>query len=195
LDGDDQDELFFAYISPDALEWREYLIEQILNFVETYQTDIVHLDQSTSLFNDHNFNHWRGVNALYQELRKKLPAEVALSGEYISEMVAHLYPLCGYFPMPKPALQKSLYSPFVRAFNYGMPPEPTQESLLYDAFERHQWTAEDFYKNLQMAEEAGLVPTLLIGKPDINLDSEAVAAVFAAARRFRDQLDINGEWQ
>ena len=111
MDGDDQDELFFAYISPDAPEWRDYLIDQILTFVETYKTDIVHLDQSTSLFNDHNFNHWRGVNALYQELREKLPAEVALSGEYVNEMVAHLYPLCGYFPMSKTSLTEKLIRP------------------------------------------------------------------------------------
>lgn len=186
LDGDDQAELFFAYISPDAPEWRSYLVELILNFVETYKTDIVHLDQSTSLFNDHNFNHWRGINALYRELRERLPAEAALSGENVNEMVAHLYPLCGHSPMPKPALQKSLYSPYVRAFNYGMPPEPTRESLLYDAFDRHHWKADDFYRNLQKAEEAGLVPTLLVGKPDINLDSDEAAAVFASARRFRD---------
>jgi hypothetical protein len=41
-----------------------------------------------------------------------------------------LFILCGYFPISKPALQKRVYGPFVRAFNYGMPPEPTQESLL-----------------------------------------------------------------
>lgn len=193
LDGDDQAELFFAYISPDAPEWRDYLIEQILNFVDTYKTDVVHLDQSTSLFNDYNFNHWRGVQALYQELREKLPADVALSGENVNEMVAHLYPLCGYFPMPKPALQKCLYGPFVRAFNYGMPPEPTQESLLYDAFGRHKWNAEEFYENLEKAEEAGLMPTLLIGKTDVDLDSEEAAAVFAAARRFRERLNKSGE--
>ena len=151
------------------------------------------LDQSTSLFNDHNFNHWRGVKALYQELRERLPAEVALSGEYVKEMVAHLYPLCGYFPHNKPNLQKSLYANYVRAFNYGMPPEPTQESLLYDAFGRNQWEAERFYKNLEMAEEAGLVPTLQVGKPNINLDSDEATAVFAAARRFRDSLHKSGE--
>lgn len=188
LDGDDQDELFFAYISPDAPEWRNYLIERILSFVETYRIDIVHLDQSTSIINDHNYNHWRGVSALYNELREKLPDRVALSGEYVNELVAHLYPLCGYFPLNKPQIQRSLYMPFVRAFNYGMPPEPPRESLLYDAFGRIHWQAEDFYENLASAEQAGLIPTLLIGKPDVNLDSEEAAAVFAAARRFRDRL-------
>jgi hypothetical protein len=188
LDGDDQDELIFAYISPDEPIWRNYLVERILNFVETYKTDIVHLDQSTTLINDHNYDHWRGVNALYRELREKLPSQVTLSGEYINEMVAHLYPLCGYFPLKRPDIQRSLYMPFIRAFNYGMPPEPPRESLLYDAFDRIQWKAEAFYKNLEEAEEAGLMPTLLIGKPDTNLDSEEASAVFAAARRFRDRL-------
>ena len=107
-------------------------------------------------------------------------------------MVAHLYPLCGYYPTASPVFQKWLYSSFVRAFNYGMPPEPPQESLLYDAFDRNKWEAEAFYKNLEMAEQAGFVPTLLIGKPDINLDSDEAAAVFAAAERFRDRLKKSG---
>jgi hypothetical protein len=191
MDGDDQDELFFAYISPDAPEWRNYLIDQILKFVETYKTDIVHLDQSTSLFNDHNFNHWRGVCTLYQELRKKLPPEVALSGEYVNELVAHLYPLCGYYPTEHPAMQNSLYSQYVRSFNYGMPPEQPRESLLYDAIGRKRWSAEAFYENLAQAEKAGLVPTLLIGKPDTNLESEQASAVFAAAERFRERMRSN----
>jgi len=191
LDGDDQDELIFAYISPDEPKWRAYLVDQILKFVATYKTDIVHLDQSSTLINDHNYDHIRGVNALYRELREKLPAQVALSGEYVNEILAHLYPLCGYFPSKNPHVQRSLYAPFVRAFNYGMPPEPTEESLLYDAFGREQWTSEAFYENLRRAEEAGLVPTLLVGKPDIDLESEQAAAVFAAARRFRDRLKVN----
>jgi hypothetical protein len=89
--------------------------------------------------------------------------------------------------------QKYLYGPFIRALIYGMPPEPTQESLLYDAFGRSEWKVEEFYKNLQIAEEAGLVPTLLVCKPAINLDSDEAAAVFAAPRRFRDQADLIGE--
>ena len=45
------------------------------------------------------------------------------------------------------------------------------------------------YKNgLHMAEEAGFVPTLLVGKPDIRLDSEEASSVFAAARRFRERV-------
>ena len=80
LDEDDQDDLIFAYISPDASEWRNYLVERILEFVASYQTDIVHLDQSTTFINDHNYDHFRGLNALFHELRAMLPAEVALSG-------------------------------------------------------------------------------------------------------------------
>ena len=148
----------------------------------------MHLDQASSLINDHDYDHIRGVSTLYRELREKLPAQVALSGEYVNEVLAPLYPLCGYFPHDRPEMQNSLYASFVRAFNYGMPPEPTRESLLYDAFEREQWTSERFYENLRKAEEAGLVPTLLVGKPDINLESEQAAAVFAAAGRFRDRL-------
>jgi hypothetical protein len=188
IDGDDQDEIIFAYISPDAPEWRGYLIERILNFVNKYKSDIVHLDQSTTFINGHNHDHWRGVNTLYQELREKLPEEVALSGEFTNEMVAHLYPLCGYFPLPRTDLQRNVFVPYIRAFNYGYPPEPTRESLLYDAFGRSNWNAEAFYKDLEKAEEAGLMPTLLIGKPNINLDSDEARAVFAAAKRFRDKL-------
>jgi hypothetical protein len=188
LDGDDQDELIFAYISPDEPKWRSYLVEQILNFVGEYQIDIVHLDQSTTIINDHNYDHWRGLNALYRELREKLPAQVALSGEGVSEVVAHLYPMCGMYPLNMPEVQRSLYAPYVRAFNYGFPPEPTQESLQFDAFERSKWKSENFYKDLHMAEEAGFVPTLLVGKPDIKLDSEEALAVFAAAQRFQDSL-------
>ena len=106
----------------------------------------------------------------------------------MSEVVAHLYPLCGMYPFNKPEVQRSLYAPFVRAFNYGLPPEPTQESLQFDAFERGKWNSEAFYKDLHMAEEAGFVPTLLVGKPDIRLDSEEASSVIAAARRFRERV-------
>ena len=106
----------------------------------------------------------------------------------MSEVVAHLYPLCGMYPLNKPEIQRSLYAPFVRAFNYGLPPEPTQESLQFDAFGQSKWESEGFYKDLRMAEEAGFVPTLLVGKPDIKLDSEEASAVFDAARRFRERV-------
>jgi hypothetical protein len=187
LDGDDQDELIFAYISPDAPEWRAYLIEQILQFVKTYRTDIVHLDQSTTLINDQNFDHLRGVNTLFRELRELLPEQVVLSGEYVSESLIHLYPMCGYFPLASPEMQRSLYMPFVRAFDYGMPPEPTTESLLYETFPQRPWRAEAFHENLHRAEAAGLIPTLLIGKPEIDFESPEARAVFEAARRFREQ--------
>lgn len=188
LDGDDQDDLIFAYISPDESAWRDYLVERIINFVDQYQIDIVHLDQSTTIINDYNYDHWRGLNALFGELRKKLPAQVALSGEGVSEVVAHLYPMCGMYPLNKPEVQNSLYAPYVRAFNYGYPPEPTQESLQYDAFDQSKWKAEYFYKDLLMAERAGFIPTLLVGKPDVSLDSEEASAVFAAARRFLEKV-------
>ena len=42
-----------------------------------------------------------------------------------------------------------------------------------------------------MAEEAGFVPTLLVGKPDIELDSEEASAVFDAARRFRERVGLS----
>jgi len=45
-----------------------------------------------------------------------------------------------------------------------------------------------FKIGLHMAEEAGFVPTLLVGKPDIRLDSEEDSSVFAAARRFRERV-------
>ncbi|GAI92823.1 unnamed protein product, partial [marine sediment metagenome] len=123
--------------------------------------------------------------------REKLPSQVALSGEGVSEVVAHLYPLCGMYPSNKPEVQRSLYAPYVRAFNYGLPPEPTRESLQFDAFERGKWKSESFYKDLLMAEKAGFVPTLLVGKPDIKLDSEEVSAVFDAARRFRERVGLS----
>jgi hypothetical protein len=190
LDGDDQDDLIFAYISPDEPEWRSYLVEQITNFVDEFRIDIVHLDQSTTIINDYNYDHWRGLNALNRELRETLPSQVALSGEGVSEVVAHLYPLCGMYPLNKPEIQGSLYTPYVRAFNYGLPPEPTRESLQYDAFERGMWKSESFYKDLRMAEKAGFVPTLLVGKPDIRLDSEEASSVFAAARRFKERVNV-----
>jgi len=151
----------------------------------------VHLDQSTTIINDYNYDHWRGLNALYQELREKLPSQVALSGEGVSEVVAHLYPLCGMYPLNKPEVQRSLYAPYVRAFNYGFPPEPTLESLQFDTFGRGEWNSEKFYNDLHMAEKAGFVPTLLVGKPDIRLDSEEASSVFAAARRFKERVSLS----
>lgn len=126
--------------------------------------------------------------ALFHELRDQLTVDVALSGEFTSQVVAPLYPLCGYFPMSKPEVQRHLWIPYIRAFNHGHYPEPTRESLLYDAFERSKGHSEKSYRDLHLAEKVGLMPTVLVGKPDIDLDSPEATAVFAAAQRFRHGL-------
>ena len=188
-DGDDQDERIFAYISPDHKPWREYLRSRILATVHDFGIDIVHLDQATSQINDINHNHWRGLCALFQELRAELPPHAALSGEGSGESVAHLYPLCGHHTANEPEVVHNLVTQFVRSFDYGVPPEPPHGGLTYRAFGRGKWSKERFYQRLERCEKTGLVPTLHLSDYHIEVDSQEACAIYEAARRFQARLE------
>ena len=188
-DGDDQDEQIFAYISPDHKPWREYLRSQILAVVHDFGIDIVHLDQATTQINDINHNHWRGLCALFQELRAELPPHVSLSGEGSGESVAHLYPLCGYMTGDRPEVARNMITQFVRSFDYGAPPEPPHGGLTYRAFGRGKWSKERFYRRLERCERLGLVPTLHLSDYHVGVDSQEACAIYEAARRFQARLE------
>lgn len=188
-DGDEVDEEIFAYISPDHEPWRRYLRGRILSFVAEYDIDVVHLDQASTYVNDRRHNHWRGVRALYQELRRELPARVALSGEATSEVVAACYPFGGTSCMDDPEMHRRLFGPFVRQFDYGYPPEDRRG--IYPSpwrWTAPAWSEQGFYDNLRRSEEAGLLPTLLLHDRDVRVDSKEAHAVYAAAARFRERF-------
>lgn len=170
-DGDDQDEPIFAYISPDYEPWRRYLISRIMAAVRDFEIDIVHLDQSTTLINDSRHNHYRGLCALFKQLRARLPAQVALSGEGTGKSVAHLYPISGQHAFAKPFMP-NLFNRYVWSFDYGRSPKPKKS----------------FYRWLKWCEESGLVPTLYLGDYSVGVESKEACAVYEVARRFQDGL-------
>lgn len=66
----------------------------LAKLVRDYEVDVIHLDQATSHSNDVRHNRWRGVWALCQELRRRLPtARRLFPGRVTPRSVAHLYPL------------------------------------------------------------------------------------------------------
>ena len=179
-DRDGHDEPHFAYISPDYKPWRTYMIGRILKAVRDFGIDIVHLDQATTMVNDRRHNHWRGVCALFRELRAQLPPDVALSGEGTGEVVAHLFPMCGHIVSDVP----HLYASYVRI--YGAPSGNTTVPRGKEAPDDH---LKRLRQHLDKCVEGGQYPTLPLGDYSVGVESAGAHAVYEAAKRFQAILE------
>ncbi len=177
LDGDDQDEIIYYFISPDHEPWRQYMIEKIVKVVNDFDIDVVHLDQSTTIHNDYCHKHYRGIIKLFQELREQLPPDVIISGEGISEPLIFLYPVC----IQPSAGNSNLFNKYVKSFDYGYYPEKGNGRLTYDAFGLMDWNRDDFYKHLEKCLNAGIIPTLRLGDYSMRIDSKEACAIYEAA--------------
>ncbi|MCZ0940005.1 MAG: hypothetical protein OXJ55_15285, partial [Caldilineaceae bacterium] len=91
-DKDENIEPTFAYISPDAPEFRQLMVDCIGRLVYDYAIDAFHLDQSAFPINDLRHDHMRGVGLLFEELQAAYPG-VLFTGEGTSEWVAGMYAL------------------------------------------------------------------------------------------------------
>ncbi len=180
MDGDDQDDIIFYYISPDHEPWRQYMMDRILMAVNDFDLDIVHLDQSSLLINDCCHNHYPGVVKLFQELRENLPVEVVLSGEGTSEPLVFLYPMCEQTPQGR----FNLFNYFVKSFDYGYYPEKGEGRLTYDAFDQFEWDSASFYNHLNQCINSGIIPTLRLGDYSMRIDSKEAIAVYEAAKNY-----------
>ena len=198
-DGDEVDEKIFAYISPDHKPWRDYLISKILKVVNKYGIDNVHLDQATTIINDSRHNHIRGLIALFQELRNALPREVVISGEGISEPLIGLYPFATIMETgDESTVQKMIFEPYVRFFEYGYPTEPgrsiwsnpwRQKEAILEAGET-SWDHKSFYNNLKKIRKGIIIPSILFKNSSVKVDSVEAKAVFEIALEIRDKLGL-----
>ena len=189
----------FAYISPDHKPWRDYLISKILKVVNKYGIDNVHLDQATTIINDSRHNHIRGLIALFQELRNALPREVVISGEGISEPLIGLYPFATIMETgDESTVQKMIFEPYVRFFEYGYPTEPgrsiwsnpwRQKEAILEAGET-SWDHKSFYNNLKKIRKGIIIPSILFKNSSVKVDSVEAKAVFEIALEIRDKLGL-----
>jgi len=185
-DGDGLPERVFAYVSPDCAAFRQLILERVRVLVEEFQIDAIHFDQTHSYRNDPHHDHYRGLQALYREMRAAFP-HVLFGGESVTEMTVPLLPLAqtrtGVIQVDDAEAFQKLFAPYTR--RYGHPgilaPERARNPWTIPA-----WTFEAFQHQLKMQEAAGAIPTLGLTNRHIRLDSPAAQMVLAYARRFKD---------
>ena len=191
-----QAEEIFAYISPDAPEWRSVLREKIRGLVIKYGMDTIFLDQLGTFINDRRYDHFRGLRTLYAELRADLP-KVQFTGESpTTELSLSISPLLsgrtsgggGKFV---PEMYRRLFGPYVREHGHSasMPPEP-YPSIWGGAEVRtvDWWSKERFLEEQERAAQIGAIPTLSITDQRIDLSGELVQVVLARARTYEGAI-------
>ena len=187
-DGDGLAERVFAYVSPDSADFRNLIRDRVRVLVEEFHIDAIHFDQTHSYRNDPYHDHYRGVCALYDEMRQAFP-NVLFGGESLSEITVPLLPLAqtrtGVIQVDDAECFQKLFAPYTR--RYGHPgilaPEPTRNPWSHPT-----WTLEAFQHQMKMQEAAGAIPTLCLTHRHIRLDSQAAKIVLDYAQRFLKSL-------
>jgi hypothetical protein len=186
----DEDEIaeeVFAYVSPDAPEWRAVLRGKVREIVERYGVDTIFLDQAGTFVNDRCYDHFRGLKTLYADLRADLPA-VQFTGEGAThEVSASLYPLLsgvsgGVEFVPEMYLR--LFGPYVRQHGHSisLPPEPYRGVWFVPP--GAWWSKEKYEAQEARAAQVNAIPTLNLTDRRIGLDGEAIRSVLARARQY-----------
>jgi len=179
----------FAYISPDAAEWRRYLIEKAKGVVQSFGVDAVHLDQTGLCPNDPNHDTYRGQLELFRELKAALPG-VLFEGEGMTEQAAPLTPVYHmWITAPDGhAVYKELFNSYTRPVGHmDMPPPeyPERFKAVQEAYDFHDvipsLAQTDFYPEIS---GAGLGE---IGRAQ-RLDSEGAKSVYRKARAYLARL-------
>ncbi len=187
-DGDGLPERIFAYVSPDSADFRNLIRDRVRVLVEEFHIDAIHFDQTHSYRNDPSHDHYRGVCALYDEMRQAFP-NILFGGESITEITVPLLPLTqtriGAIQVDDAECFGKLFAPYTR--RYGHPsilaPEPARNPWSYPT-----WTLEAFQHQMKMQEAAGAIPTLCLTTRHIRLDSDAAKIVLDYAGRFLKSL-------
>lgn len=187
-DGDEIDEEIFAYISPDAPEWRQVLQTKIAEIVAR-GVDTIFLDQTGTYVNDLRYDHFRGLQALYAELRAAMPAVQFVGEGPTTELSASLCPLlAGVSSSDDPdqvELYRRLFGRFILQHSHSASPPPEPYGGVWSADMVRGWTAERHAQHHARAARAGGVPTLNLTDRRIDLDGPQVALVLAQARDYR----------
>jgi hypothetical protein len=186
----DQDEIaeeIFAYISPDAPEWRGVLKGKIKGMIERGM-DAIYLDQTGTFINDLHHNHYRGLKSLYDELNAEFPSTQFTCEAPISEINTSLCSvLCGIPIFPEHSLAvlyNLLFGPFVRLYGYNLPPEPYRG--VWGSTPTLDWWNEERYKRYyDRSAWVNGIPSLNLVDRRIRLDSDQVKLVLEFARQYR----------
>ena len=186
-DHDEVAEEIFAYISPDAPEWRTVLRERIQRLVDGFGVDTIFLDQTGTFVNDHRYDHFRGLKALYSELRAAMPG-VQFTGEGPgTEVSVSLCPLLSGVTGASGGdealeMYRRLFGPFVREHGHSGSLAPEPYSGVWTARPEGWWTAERFQAQEAHAARMGAIPTLNLTDRRISLEGAGVQSVLARAR-------------
>jgi len=186
----DQDEIaeeIFAYISPDAPQWRSVLKEKIRELIER-GVDAIYLDQTGTFINDLYHNHYRGLKDLYTELYETFPSIQFTCEAPITEISASLCSvLCGipiFSEQSLVDLYNLLFRPYMRSYGYNLPPEPYRG--VWGSTPALDWWSEERYRRYY--DRSTLIqgiPSLNLVDRRIKLDSDQVRYVVDYASKYR----------
>jgi hypothetical protein len=186
----DQDEIaeeIFAYISPDAPEWRGVLKGKIRELIDR-GIDAIYLDQTGTFINDLHHNHYRGLRSLYDELLSEFPSTQFTCEAPLTEINTSLCPvICGIPILHEQSLAdlyNLLFGRYVRSYGYNLPPEPLRG--VWGSTPTLDWWSEERYK--QYFDRSALVngiPSLNLVDRRIRLDSDQVEYVLNFARNYK----------
>jgi hypothetical protein len=188
-DQDEIDEEIFAYISPDVPEWRAELRSKIREAVARGY-DTIYMDQVGTFVNDLNHDHYRGLRALFDELREDLPAVQLTCEAPTSEISAALCPV----QLGRPGSERDdlsiemgrrLFGPYIRWF--WLDPPARYRGVVSDP-PADWWSPEGWLASRERAEKVGALPTLNLSDHRIRLDSDLVKVVLDWARRYINSI-------
>ncbi len=187
-DHDEVAEEIMAYISPDAPEWRTLLGSKIKELVESYGIDAIFLDQVGTFVNDSRYDHFRGLQTLYRELRTAMPAVQFIGEGPNTELSTSLCPLLsGVTWAPSEAgaeMYRRLLGPYVLEHGHSASLAPEPYRGVWAAQRAGWWSPERFAEQEERAARMGAIPTLNLTDRRISLGNERVRGVLARAQAF-----------
>jgi hypothetical protein len=190
-DHDEVAEEIMAYISPDAPEWRALLGGKIRGLVDAYRIDAIFLDQVGTFVNDSRYDHFRGLQTLYRELRAAMPA-VQFTGEGPNtEISTSLCPLLsgvtGASGEAGAEMYRRLLGPYVLEHGHcgSLAPEPYRG--VWVALRDGWWSPERYTQQEERAARMGAIPTLNLTDQRISLEGERVRGVLARAQAWEGE--------
>ena len=204
-DKDENIEPTFAYISPDAPEFRKLMVDCIGRLVNDYAIDAFHLDQSAFPINDLHHDHMRGVGLLFEELQAAYPG-VLFTGEGTSEWVAGMYALSsgqgeilwidGELGHDGSRLDELVNSEMYRRLlgkymlSYGssgsIGPEPRRGVWTFP-HPRIWWSERKFRAWQDFFERLDVIPTLVLTDKHVKTDSALARLVLDRAEQWLER--------
>lgn len=170
---------------PDAPEWRAILRRKVREIVER-GVDAIFLDQTGTFINDLRYDHFRGLQALYAELRTDLPDVQFVCEGPTTELSASLSPLLagawGGDTEDLAEMYRRLFGPYVRRHSHSasIPPEPYRG--VWAVPPGTWWTEDRFVAHHEHAARTNTIPTLNLTDKRVRLDGELAVSVLDRAR-------------